>query len=146
MHNRLHHDVAGMTWNGTCWVGPGSPASCLSQNWYATHPRNLFACTCSRPKSFPGATLYYRAVLSHCASAAQGIKWLFMQPRMDSLRNKWYFRHICALGGCCNIIGLMAVNMVGHGYLHEINIFADWHPKLVLMRADMLGNAALHAP
>ncbi|KAL3132194.1 hypothetical protein ABBQ32_008792 [Trebouxia sp. C0010 RCD-2024] len=42
-----------------------------------------------------------------------GIKWLFMQPSMAFLRNRWYFRHICALGGCCNIIGLMAVNMVG---------------------------------
>ncbi|KAL3156486.1 hypothetical protein ABBQ38_000790 [Trebouxia sp. C0009 RCD-2024] len=42
-----------------------------------------------------------------------GIKWLFVQPSMAFLRNKWYFRHICALGGCCNMIGLMAVNMVG---------------------------------
>lgn len=43
---------------------------------------------------------------------AQALKWLFRQPAMAFLKSKSYLRHLCAMAGCCNIVGLMAVNMV----------------------------------
>lgn len=42
----------------------------------------------------------------------QIIKKVAMQPWMLPVRAKWYFRHVCALAGCMNIIVLMAVNLV----------------------------------
>ena len=34
-----------------------------------------------------------------------------MQKCMAPMRAKWFYRHLCALAGCINMIVLMAVNL-----------------------------------
>ncbi|DBA77765.1 hypothetical protein WJX77_010553 [Trebouxia sp. C0004] len=41
------------------------------------------------------------------------LKKAAMQTCMAPMRAKWFYRHLCALAGCINMIVLMAVNLVG---------------------------------
>ncbi len=47
------------------------------------------------------------------------LKKAAMQTCMAPMRAKWFYRHLCALAGCINMIVLMAVNLasVYVGYL-----------------------------
>lgn len=42
----------------------------------------------------------------------QATKWALKQAWSEPLRHKWYYRHLSAAAGCCNIIALMLANLV----------------------------------
>ena len=42
----------------------------------------------------------------------QAAKWLARQPSVEQMHGTARWRHICALAGCCNVLGLMCANLV----------------------------------
>lgn len=42
----------------------------------------------------------------------QAAKWLARQPFLKQMHETAGWRYICALAGCCNVLGLMCANLV----------------------------------
>lgn len=55
---------------------------------------------------------WYAQQLDAAACGMQAVKWAFKQPWAAALRQQWYYRHLSAAAGCCNIIALMIANLV----------------------------------